>query len=88
LKKFIIILFFSCLILLGLGFWQVEMADVALGHKLIGSSCLLGMFVLMPSFIYHRWKHKSVKDYMLTNESFDRMREFNDSKQTDKRTKE
>ena len=63
------------------------MADVALGHKLIGTSCLLGMFVLMPCFIYHRWKNKSVKDYMLTQESFDRMREFNDGKQQEKRKK-
>ena len=84
-KAFIIILFFSCVILLGLGFWQLEMVDVATGHKLIGSACLLGMFVLMPCFIYHRWKDKNVKDYMLTNESFQRMKEYREGKEKEKR---
>ena len=87
-KAFIIILFFSCLALLGLGYWQLNSEHVALGHKLIGSSCLLGMFVLMPCFIYHRWKNKNVKDYMLTDESFKRMREYKGAKEAEKRKKD
>mgnify|MGYP000185374198 CR=1 FL=1 len=33
--------------------------------KIIG--VLLIAFVLMPLFIYHRYKNKNVKDYLMTN---------------------
>ena len=35
----------------------------------------------MPTFIYHRWKDRKVKDYMLTDETFQRMKDFNNSKE-------
>ncbi|MBG25940.1 MAG: hypothetical protein CL818_07715 [Croceibacter sp.] len=84
-KKFIVILFFSCAIILCLGFWKLDTEDVALGHKLIGTACLLGMFILIPCFIYYRWKGKNVRDYMLTDEAFKRMKEFNKDKEKNKR---
>ena len=31
-------------------------------------------FVWMPAFIYHRWKDRSMQDYMLTKENIDKMR--------------
>jgi hypothetical protein len=34
----------------------------------------------MPIFIFRRWKNKDVKDYMLTKENIEKMRDFNDSK--------
>lgn len=66
--------------MLAYGFYCKEHIDEALGHKFIGFSIVGGFFVLMPLFIYHRWKDRKVKDYMLTDESFQRMKEYNESK--------
>tara|TARA_R110000772_G_C13128303_1_gene422593 strand:- start:251 stop:496 length:246 start_codon:yes stop_codon:yes gene_type:complete len=60
---------------IGLGFY-VKSSDEKTGHLIIGTSIVVGVFVLMPVFIYHRWKDRSVKDYMLTKESIEKMRNF------------
>lgn len=44
-------------------------------EKLIGFG-VLGLFLIVfPLFSYYRWKDKDVKDYMLTKENLDKMRE-------------
>ncbi|GAA3645481.1 hypothetical protein [Flavivirga jejuensis] len=44
-------------------------------QKLIGFG-VLGLFlVVFPLFSYYRWKDKDLKDYMLTKENLDKMRE-------------
>lgn len=44
-------------------------------QKLIGFG-VIGLFLLVfPLFSYYRWKDKNVKDYMLTKENLDKMRE-------------
>ncbi len=44
-------------------------------QKLIGFG-VLGLFlVVFPLFSYYRWKDKDIKDYMLTKENLDKMRE-------------
>ena len=49
--------------------------DVAYSQKLIGFG-VVGLFlVVFPLFSYYRWKGKDVKDYMLTKENLDKMRE-------------
>jgi hypothetical protein len=49
--------------------------DVGYSQKLIGFG-VLGLFlVVFPLFSYYRWKGKDVKDYMLTKENLDKMRE-------------
>jgi hypothetical protein len=49
--------------------------DVEYNKKLIGFG-VLGLFlVVFPLFSYYRWKDKDVKDYMLTKENLDKMRE-------------
>lgn len=43
-------------------------------QKMIGFG-VVGLFlVVFPLFSYHRWKDKDVKDYMLTKENLDKMR--------------
>lgn len=54
------------------------------GNLVIGLSLVLGFFIVMPLFIYHRWKNKDVKDYMLTKENIQKMRDYNNSKETKK----
>lgn len=49
--------------------------DVDYAQKLIGFG-VLGLFlVVFPLFSYYRWKGKDVKNYMLTKENLDKMRE-------------
>ncbi|MDO5972539.1 hypothetical protein Q4Q35_22280 [Flavivirga aquimarina] len=44
-------------------------------QKLIGFG-VVGLFVVVfPLFSYYRWKDKDLKDYMLTKENLDKMRE-------------
>ncbi|WP_396597466.1 hypothetical protein [Dokdonia sp. R86516] len=79
-RIFIIVLFLVLAGMLAYGFYCKENIDVALGHKFIGLSIAGGFFILMPTFIYHRWKDRKVADYMLTDDAFKRMKEFNNSK--------
>lgn len=49
--------------------------NIDYAQKLIGFG-VLGLFlVVFPLFSYYRWKGKDVKDYMLTKENLDKMRE-------------
>lgn len=49
--------------------------DKDYSQKLIGFG-VVGLFlVVFPLFSYYRWKGKNMKDYMLTKENMDKMRE-------------
>ena len=74
--KFLLIISF---IGLCLGFY-VKLENNVSSDYLIGVSLMLLMFIVMPLFIYNRWKNKDIKDYMLTEESIKKMRAFNNSK--------
>lgn len=43
-------------------------------EKLIGFGVLGLFFIVFPLFAYYRWKDKDVKDYMITKENLDKMR--------------
>jgi len=49
--------------------------EVDYSQKLIGFGVLGLFFMVFPLFIYHRWKDKNLKDYMLSQENLDKMRE-------------
>lgn len=49
--------------------------DSEYSQKLIGFGVLCLFFIVFPLFSYYRWKDKDVKDYMLTKENLDKMRE-------------
>ncbi|QDO93009.1 hypothetical protein FNB79_03145 [Formosa sediminum] len=56
--------------------------NVSFSEKLIGFG-VVGLFLIVfPLFSYYRWKDKDVKDYMLTKENLNKMRE----KEGDNRT--
>jgi len=78
-KYFLTILFVSVLIALGIGFY-IKPEDEATGNLIIGLTLMAGFFVLMPLFIYHRWKNRNVKDYMLTKENIEKMQEYQKEK--------
>lgn len=83
-RIFIIVLFFAMVILLSVGFYLLYNDNPAVGHKCIGLAVVGGFFVVMPTFIYHRWKDRKVADYMLTEDAIKRMQAYNDSKLTEK----
>lgn len=56
------------------GFY-IKPEDEATGDLIIGISIVVTFFVLIPLFIYFRWNKRSFKDYMLTKENIERMRE-------------
>lgn len=78
-RQFLVILFFSILITCCIGFY-IKPDDIKVGNLLIGLS-VAGLFLVwMPLFIYHRWKGKNVKDYMLTKENIEKMRDYSKDK--------
>lgn len=78
-RYFITILLIAILISISIGFY-IKPDDESTGKLIIGLSLMAGFFVLMPLFIYHRWKNKSVKDYMLTKENIEKMQEYQKKK--------
>lgn len=50
------------------------------GDFFIGISIAALFFVWMPLFVYHRWRKRSFKDYMLTKENIDKMRKMSREK--------
>lgn len=76
-KYLLSILFVLCVLGLCLGFY-IKAENEADGQLIIGGSLVVGFFILMPLFIFHRWKHRSVKDYMLTKENIEKMQKYQD----------
>ena len=63
------------LIAIGVGFYYRTFEDVILGDRIIGIAVLASAFILMPFFLYVRWKGKRLQDYTLTKENMDKMRD-------------
>ena len=62
------------LIALAVGFY-FRQENVVLGDRIVGLAVLAGAFILMPLFLYHRWKGKRLKDYTLSDENLRRMKD-------------
>jgi len=66
-----------------LGLFLVTFGSILMGfiintsysQKLIGFGVMGLFFIVFPLFSYYRWKDKNMKDYMLTKENLDKMRE-------------
>lgn len=63
------------LIAIAVGFYFRLTNDVKTGDIIIGLSVLASAFILMPVFLYVRWKGKKLKDYTLSDENMKKMRE-------------
>lgn len=72
-------LLISIIIAVGLGFY-IKTTNEGTGNFIIGLSLSALIFVLMPTFIYHRWKDKNVKDYMLSKENIKKMQDYQKEK--------
>ncbi|RNC87902.1 MAG: hypothetical protein ED556_01555 [Winogradskyella sp.] len=49
--------------------------ELSYSKKLIGFGVVGIFFIVFPIFSYYRWKDKDPKDYMITKENIDKMRE-------------
>ena len=72
---FLRILLIAVIAVIGYGFF-IKPDDLATGQLFIGSGLVVGFFVLMPIFIYHRYNGRDLQRYMLNKENIERMRKF------------
>ena len=64
-KIFIYVIFISSIILILSGY----LMDGINAEKFIGLGTLLLFFIVIPLFLYYRWKNKSFKDFILKNDN-------------------
>ena len=74
-KIFMKILGIAILIAIGIGFYFRIIGDLLTGDRIIGIAVLVSAFILMPIFLYVRWKGKKLKDYTLSEENMKKMRD-------------
>ncbi|HSJ11550.1 MAG TPA: hypothetical protein VK916_02630 [Gillisia sp.] len=59
----------------GTGFYYRLNDDLVFGDRIIGLSVLAFAFILMPIFLYVRWKGKKLEDYTLSDKNMKKMRD-------------
>ena len=59
----------------GSGFYYRLNDDLVLGDRIIGLSVLAFAFILMPIFLYVRWKGKKLEDYTLSDKNMKKMKD-------------
>ena len=74
-KIFMKILGITILIAIGIGFYFRLNDDVLTGDRIIGIAVLTSAFILMPIFLFVRWRGKRLKDYTLSEDNLKKMRE-------------
>lgn len=87
-RNLIIILFCILCLTLGYGFYlRYFTEDTLTGDRFLGLTILAVAFILMPMFLYHRWKDRKVKDYMLDEENIMKMKEYQQQQERGKSSK-
>lgn len=75
-KYFLRLLFLLIMTSLIIGLYVNNTGYTLLGNKIIGFTVLTAAFVFMPIFLVHRWKGKNLKDYTLSKENLDKLRDL------------
>ena len=73
-KFFMRIFFFSILSCLIIGFYIKTFENSNEGNKIIGLTVFTAAFIFMPIFLVHRWKGKKLKDYTLSKENLEKLK--------------
>ena len=73
-KIFIRVLVFIVLGILSIGFYM-QYKEMPQAEKIIGIGVLLIVLVLLPAFLYHRYRNKNLQDYILDKERWDQVKE-------------
>lgn len=71
------ILSIAILLGVGTGFYFKGTGDHEMGDRILGLSVLAFSFLLLPLFLYHRWKGKKLEDYTLSDKNIKKMKERN-----------
>ena len=79
-KYFLRLLFLSILFSLSFGLYVNSAGNTLLGNKIIGFTVLTAAFVFMPIFLVYRWKGKRLKNYTLSKENLDKLRNLDQKK--------
>ena len=74
-KIFLRILFSLILISLIYGIYHKNFIDFTFGERVIGFSVVTAAFMYLPMFLYHRWKGKKLKDYVLSEKNLKKIRD-------------
>tara|TARA_B110000444_G_C18851568_1_gene606120 strand:+ start:3374 stop:3640 length:267 start_codon:yes stop_codon:yes gene_type:complete len=79
------VLFVLILLFLITGYYikSIEENEI-FGEKILGITVLFSVMIFLPVFLYHRWKDKDIRNYMLTKENFDRIKKMNEKKKSNK----
>ena len=77
---FVLILLF---LITGYHIKSIEESEI-FGEKILGITVLFSVMIFLPVFLYHRWKDKDIRNYMLTKENFDRIKKMNEKKKSNK----
>ena len=78
-KYFLYIIFLLIVTSVSFGFYYQSYGE-PMAEPLIGGGIAGLFFVWMPLFIYHRWKNRSIQDYMLTKENIEQMNRYKGDK--------
>ena len=62
------------ILILATGFY-LQYKEVAFAEKVIGFGVLLTVFVLLPLFLYYRYRNKNLQDYLLTQDKFEKLKD-------------
>ncbi len=73
-KVFLRIFFLSILTSLVIGFYIKTIDNSQKGNKIVGFTVLTAAFIFMPIFLVHRWRGKKLKDYTLSKENLEKLR--------------
>jgi len=73
-KYFLRFLFLGIILSLSIGLYVNSTVNTVLGKKIIGFTVLTAAFIFMPIFLVYRWKGKRLKDYTLSKENLEKLR--------------
>lgn len=74
-KYLLYIIFILILGSVGFGFYLQSQGSLH-ADRFIGGGIAGLFFLWMPLFIYHRWRNRSIQDYMLTKENIEQMNRY------------
>ena len=77
-KIVLYIVFIAAVSIAGYGFY-LQSNHNAMFPKYIGLGVAIFFFLWMPLFIYHRYKGKDIKDYMITDDIIKKIKEEDDT---------
>ena len=61
--KFLGLLLLGAIVAIGFGFLTIDSGNAAAGHKMIGLSTLFIFFIIMPLFIWTRYRKKDLSKF-------------------------